>query len=184
MEDPDKEQPVTVELTYYVKQNIVFQGWSRRCEDDPKGTHRSQDGTKKLDDFIKTPALQTENGLLPLDIPRKATTFTCKYRPGSPHNKVYVKVKYVIVPNDFPKDVYCPALWLFDESKFNVIISLNPLPEYRYHKIIVCNIISWYAFSSIVTIHRQKEPSYHKAKMICAIILGLTLILLKGGIIL
>ena len=53
VEDSDKEQPVTFKLTYHAKQNIVFQGWRWRYEDDPKGTHRSSDGTKKLDDFIK-----------------------------------------------------------------------------------------------------------------------------------
>ena len=83
---------INVDLTYYAKENVVFQGWSWRYSEDPKGTHRGKTDAKQ-NDYVATPALQPERGVQKLALGDDATKFTCQYRPGT-DNTVYVKVKY------------------------------------------------------------------------------------------
>ena len=83
---------INVALTYYAKENVVFQGWSWRYSEDPVGTHRGKDDAK-INDYVATPALQSERGVQKLNLSDDATMFTCQYRPGT-DNRVYVKVKY------------------------------------------------------------------------------------------
>ena len=117
MPDPRDEQSgvVNPELTFYAKENVVFQGWSWRYGTDKPGTHRDSKGNI-LNDYIATPALQPDAGQHQLDLSTDKTSFTCKYDPNT-DNKVYVKVRYVNVPSDFPRKPYCPALYLFDVDK-------------------------------------------------------------------
>lgn len=84
---------INVDLTYYAKENVVFQGWSWRYSEDDLGTHRGKTDAK-LNDYVATPALQSVAGVQKLDLDAEATKFTCQYRPGT-DNRVYVKVKYV-----------------------------------------------------------------------------------------
>ena len=88
----DGRNDINVALTYYAKENVVFQGWSWRYSEDPVGTHRGKDGAK-INDYVATPALQSERGVQKLNLSDDATMFTCQYRPGT-DNRVYVKVKY------------------------------------------------------------------------------------------
>lgn len=91
---PIGSDDIDVKLTYYAKENVVFQGWSWRYSGDPVGTHRGKtDATQN--DYVATPALQPESGVRELALGADATTFTCKYRPGT-DNTVYVKVRYII----------------------------------------------------------------------------------------
>ena len=83
---------INVNLTYYAKENVVFQGWSWRYSEDPKGTHRGKTDAK-LNDYVATPALQPESGVQKLNLGKDATAFTCQYRPNK-DNRVYVKVRY------------------------------------------------------------------------------------------
>lgn len=84
---------INVALTYYAKENVVFQGWSWRYSEDPVGTHRGKSKDEILTDYVATPALQSESGVQKLALGNDATKFTCEYRLGT-DNKVYVKVKY------------------------------------------------------------------------------------------
>ena len=111
----DGRNDINVALTYYAKENVVFQGWSWRYSEDPVGTHRGKDDAK-INDYVATPALQSERGVQKLNLSDDDTKFTCQYRPGT-DNRVYVKVRYVNVPSDFPRNPYCPALYLFDVDK-------------------------------------------------------------------
>ena len=90
---PADKNEINVALTYYAKENVVFQGWSWRYSEDPVGTHRGKSKDEILRDYVATPALQSESGVRELDLGKDATKFTCEYRPGT-DNKVYVKVKY------------------------------------------------------------------------------------------
>ena len=83
---------VKPELTFYAKENVVFQGWSWRYGTDKPGTQRDSKGNI-INDYIATPALQPDAGQHKLDLSADKTSFTCKYDPNS-DNKVYVKVKY------------------------------------------------------------------------------------------
>lgn len=83
---------IYVNLAYYAKENVVFQGWSWRYSDDRPGIHRGKTDAK-INDYVATPALQAKSGVQKLDLDKDATKFTCQYRPNS-DNKVYVKVRY------------------------------------------------------------------------------------------
>ena len=84
--------PINPELTFYAKENVVFQGWSWRYGTDKPGTQRDSKGNI-ISDYIATPALQPDAGQHKLALSADKTSFTCKYDPNS-DNKVYVKVKY------------------------------------------------------------------------------------------
>ena len=90
---PEGTNNINVGLTYYAKENVVFQGWSWRYSDDRPGTHRGKSKDEILTDYVATPALQSESGVQKLGLGADATSFTCQYRPST-DNKVYVKVKY------------------------------------------------------------------------------------------
>ena len=90
---PDRRNDIDVKLTYYAKENVVFQGWSWRYSEDPVGTHRGKTDAIQ-NDYVATPALQAESGVQKLALGDDATKFTCQYRPGT-DNRVYVKVRYV-----------------------------------------------------------------------------------------
>ncbi|WP_244401574.1 hypothetical protein [Porphyromonas somerae] len=111
----DNPLPISPELTFYAKENVVFQGWSWRYGTDKPGTQRDSKGNI-INDYIATPALQPDAGQHKLALSADKTSFTCKYDPNT-DNKVYVKVRYVNVPSDFPRKPYCPALYLFDVDK-------------------------------------------------------------------
>ena len=83
---------INVGLTYYAKQDIVFQGWSWRYIEDKKGFHRGNDGDA-IEDYLPLAALQTEEGVQKLDLTSAQTSFVCKYDPNK-QNKVLVKVRY------------------------------------------------------------------------------------------
>lgn len=85
-------EPVEPQLTFYAKENVVFQGWSWRYGTDKPGTQRDSKGNI-INDYIATPALQPDAGQHKLVLSADKTSFTCKYDPNS-DNKVYVKVKY------------------------------------------------------------------------------------------
>lgn len=90
----DNPLPINPELTFYAKENVVFQGWSWRYGTDKPGTQRDSKGNI-ISDYIATPALQPDAGQHKLDLSTDKTSFTCKYDPNS-DNKVYVKVRYII----------------------------------------------------------------------------------------
>ncbi|MDY3883828.1 hypothetical protein [Porphyromonas somerae] len=92
---PIDTNDIDVKLTYYAKENVVFQGWSWRYSEDPVGTHRGKSKDEILTDYVATPALQSESGVQKLALGDDATKFTCQYRPGT-DNRVYVKVKYAL----------------------------------------------------------------------------------------
>ncbi len=97
---PPQGNDINVALTYYAKENVVFQGWSWRYSEDPVGTHRGKSKDEVLTDYVATPALQSESGVQKLGLGEDATKFTCEYRPGT-DNRVLVKVKYKhLVPED------------------------------------------------------------------------------------
>ena len=85
---------IDVDLTYYAKENVVFQGWSWRYGDDPVGTAWGKKEGEK--GYVSTPAIQAKSGVQKLELGKDATKFTCQYRPNA-DNTVYVKVKYVKV---------------------------------------------------------------------------------------
>ena len=96
---PKNRNEIKVALTYYAKEDVVFQGWSWRYSTDPAGTHRGKTDAIQ-NDYVATPALQSESGVQKLGLGEDATKFTCQYRPGT-DNRVYVKVKYKhLVPED------------------------------------------------------------------------------------
>ena len=88
---PDGKDDIDVQLTYYAKENVVFQGWSWRYADDPRGTERGK--TQDDKGLVSAPALQPESGVQKLDLGADKTSFTCKYREDR-DNRVYVKVRY------------------------------------------------------------------------------------------
>ena len=63
----DRRNDINVGLTYYAKENVVFQGWSWRYSDDPVGTHRGKEDAK-INDYVSTPALQPERGVQKLGL--------------------------------------------------------------------------------------------------------------------
>lgn len=83
---------INVALTYYAKQDIIFQGWSWRYIEDSKGFHRDNNGDE-IEDYLPLAALQTEEGVQKLDLTSAQTSFVCKYDPNK-QNKVLVKVRY------------------------------------------------------------------------------------------
>ncbi len=98
---PELGNDIDVNLTYYAKENVVFQGWSWRYSDDPVGTAR---GKKEGESgYVSSPALQAKSGVQKLELGKDATKFTCQYRPNT-DNRVYVKVKYVKM--DLSKAIY------------------------------------------------------------------------------
>ena len=89
---PPETDDIQVDLTYFAKEDIVFQGWSWRYYEDPKSTHRGHT-EEKIEDFLPTVALQTEPGLQKLALSKAQTNFVCKYKVNT-QNKVLVKVRY------------------------------------------------------------------------------------------
>ena len=72
----------------------MFQGWSWRYAEDPKGTHRGKT-EEIIKEYVEAPAIQTESGTQMLDLGEDVAKFTCQYRHGR-NNRVLVKVKYFI----------------------------------------------------------------------------------------
>lgn len=113
---PPKTDDIQVDLIYFGKENVVFQGWSWRYYEDPKSTHRGHT-EEMIDDFLPTVALQTEAGLQQLELSPDQTSFVCKYKANT-QNKVLVKVRYekknvLKFPPKIPLEKVPRDFWLY-----------------------------------------------------------------------
>ena len=125
---------IDVKLTYYAKENVVFQGWSWRYAEDPKGTHRGKT-EEIIKEYVEAPALQTAAGIQKLDLGEDITRFTCKYRQDR-DNRVFVKVKYTVSKEPLRKMPPRIEIGIIDEVlgdmySYNRAFDLEPLKGER-----------------------------------------------------
>ena len=153
---------IYVNLTYYAKEKVVFQGWSWRYADDPRGTERGK--TQDDKGLVSTPALQAESGVQKLDLSADKTSFTCKYRKDA-DNRVYVKVKYNVVKDKIvplPPCIDLVGLKKFVDDSFFDIPNYKPGDEKPV--LVPKDQEARYAANELRTIIPKNEEDYKKAK--------------------